>query len=249
MTGVAARVLDVLGAFTEEAPELTLTAISRRTGIPLTTVHRLAGELVAGGALERGDDGRYRIGLRLWEIAALAPANLGLRERAMPFLEDLHEVTRHNVTLAVPDPEDGTEVVYLERLAARDAVSILSRVGSRFPAHATGVGLALLAHAAPDVVDRALARPLRRFTPFTVCDPAAVLATLASVRNCGFVISDRQIEEVSLSVAAPVREGAGPVVAALSIVVPADGTNPHAYVPAVRAAARGISRALGSLTS
>ncbi|WP_132422731.1 IclR family transcriptional regulator [Pseudonocardia endophytica] len=246
MTGVAARVLDVLGAFTEEAPELTLTAISRRTGIPLTTVHRLAGELVAGGALERGEDGRYRIGLRLWEIAALAPANLGLRERAMPFLEDLHEVTRHNVTLAVPDPEDGSEVVYLERLSARDAVSILSRTGSRFPAHATGVGLVLLAHAAPEAVERVLARPLRRFTPFTVCDPAAVRSTLASVRSCGFVISDRQIEEVSLSVAAPVRHGHGPVVAALSIVVPADGTNPHTYVPAVRAAARGISRALGS---
>jgi DNA-binding IclR family transcriptional regulator len=245
-SGVAARVLDVLGAFSEDAPELTLTAIARRTGLPLTTVHRLAGELAAGGALERGEDGRYRIGLRLWEIAALAPANLGLRERAMPFLEDLHEVTRHNVTLAVPDPEDGTEVVYLERLAARDAVSILSRTGSRFPAHATGVGLALLAHAAPDVVERVLARPLRRFTPFTVCDPEQVRSTLASVRRCGFVISDRQIEEVSLSVAAPVRQGAGPVVAALSIVVPADGTNPHTYVPAVRAAARGISRALGS---
>jgi DNA-binding IclR family transcriptional regulator len=239
-------VLDVLGAFSEDAPELTLTAIARRTGIPLTTVHRLAGELVAGGALERGEDGRYRIGLRLWEIAALAPASLGLRERAMPFLEDLHEVTRHNVTLAVPDPEDGSEVVYLERLAARDAVSILSRTGSRFPAHATGVGLALLAHAAPDVVDRVLARPLRRFTPYTVCDPDQVRVTLASVRQCGFVISDRQVEEVSLSVAAPVRTGAGPVVAALSIVVPADGTNPHTYVPAVRAAARGISRALGS---
>lgn len=246
MTGVAARVLDVLGAFSAQAPELTLTAIARRTGIPLTTVHRLTGDLVAGGALERGDDGRFRIGLRLWEIAALAPANLGLRERAMPFLEDLHEVTRHNVTLAVPDPEDGSEVVYLERLSARDAVSILSRTGSRFPAHATGVGLALLAHAAPDVVDRVLSRPLRRFTPFTVCDPAEVRSTLASVRSCGFVISDRQIEEVSLSVAAPVRQGDGPVVAALSIVVPADGTNPHTYVPAVRTAARGISRALGS---
>ncbi len=244
-SGVTARVLDVLGAFSEDAPDLTLTEIARRTGIPLTTVHRLVGELVAGGALDRGEDGRYRIGLRLWEIAALAPASLGLRERAMPFLEDLHEVTRHNVTLAVPDPEDGSEVVYLERLAARDAVSILSRTGSRLPAHATGVGLALLAHAAPDVVERVLARPLRRFTPHTVCDPERVRATLASVRRCGFVISDRQIEEVSMSVAAPVRTGSGPVVAALSIVVPADGTNPHTYVPAVRAAARGISRALG----
>ncbi len=62
-------------------PELTVTELARRTGLPLTTTHRLAGELVAGGALERGEDGRYRIGLRLWEIASLAPRGLGLRER------------------------------------------------------------------------------------------------------------------------------------------------------------------------
>ncbi|MBC3190569.1 IclR family transcriptional regulator [Pseudonocardia sp. C8] len=244
-SGVTARVLDVLGAFTAEAPALGLTDIARRTGLPLTTVHRIVGELAAGGALDRGDDGRYRIGLRLWEIAHLAPASHGLREAAMPFLEDLHEVTRHNVQLAVLDPEDPAEVVYVERLSSRDAVSIVTRPGSRLPSHATGVGLVLLAHADPADTERVLARPLRRFTPHTVCDPAGVRALLARARASGFVISDRQIEAVSLSVAAPVRAGGGPVVAALSIVVPA-GTNPHTWVPAVRAAARGISRALAS---
>lgn len=242
---VTARVLDVLGAFTSDAPELGLTEIARRTGLPLTTVHRIVGELTAGGALDRGDDGRYRIGLRLWEIAVLAPSSTVLRERAMPFLEDLHEVTRENVALAVLD---GAEVVYLERLSARDAVSIVSRSGSRLPVHATGVGLVLLAHATPDVVEQVLARPLRRFTPYTVCDPARVRAALGVARSSGFVISDRQIEDVSLSVAAPVRDRSGRVVAAMSVVVPADGTNPHTYVPAVRAAARGISRALGATT-
>ncbi|MDN5920616.1 MAG: IclR family transcriptional regulator [Pseudonocardia sp.] len=242
---VTARVLDVLGAFTEDAPELGLTSIARRTGLPLTTAHRIVGELTAGGALERGDDGHYRIGLRLWEIAVQAPASTVLRERAMPFLEDLHEVTRDNVALAVLD---GAEVVYLERLSARDAVSIVSRSGSRLPVHATGVGLVLLAHAAPEVVEQVLARPLRRFTPHTVCDPARVRAALGEARSSGFVISDRQIEDVSLSVAAPVRGRSGRVVAALSVVVRADGTNPHTYVPAVRAAARGISRALGAPT-
>ena len=243
-SGVTARVLDVLGAFTAEAPVLGLTDIAKRTGLPLTTVHRIVGELAAGGALGRGDDGHYRIGLRLWEIAHLTPASSGLREAAMPFLEDLHEVTRHNVQLAVLDPDDPGEVVYLERLSSRDAVSIVTRTGSRLPSHATGVGLVLLAHADPDAAEAVLDRPLRRFTPYTVCEPAGVRALLAQVRSSGFVISDRQIEAVSMSVAAPVRLGSGPVVAALSIVVPAGGTNPHTWVPAVRAAARGISRAL-----
>ncbi|WP_224403343.1 IclR family transcriptional regulator [Pseudonocardia sp. ICBG1034] len=244
-SGVTARVLDVLGAFSAKDPVLGLTDIARRTGLPLTTVHRIAGELAAGGALDRGDDGRYRIGLRLWEIAHLAPASQGLREAAMPFLEDLHEVTRHNVQLAVLDPDDAGEVVYVERLSSRDAVSIVTRTGSRLPSTATGVGLVLLAHADPAAVEAVLARPIRRFTPFTVCRADGVRALLAQARTGGFVVSDRQIEEVSMSVAAPVRSGDGPVVAGLSIVVPA-ATNPHTLVPAVRAAARGISRALAA---
>lgn len=244
-SAVTARVLDVLGAFSAQAPVLGLTDIARRTGLPLTTVHRIVGELTAGGALDRGDDGRYRIGLRLWEIAHLAPASHGLREAAMPFLEDLHEVTRHNVQLAVLDPDDAGEVVYVERLSSHDAVSIVTRTGSRLPSTATGVGLVLLAHADPAAVEGVLARPIRRFTPWTVCRADGVRALLAQARSSGFVVSDRQIEEVSMSVAAPVRSGDGPVVAGLSIVVPA-ATNPHTLVPAVRAAARGISRALAA---
>ncbi|GAA1846636.1 IclR family transcriptional regulator [Pseudonocardia ailaonensis] len=247
---VTARVLDVLGAFSEEHPELTLTEISRRTGLPLTTTHRLVGELTTWGALERAEStrgagaGPYRIGLRLWEVGALAPRGLGLRDHAMPYLEDLHEVTRENVQLAVLD---GAEVVYVERLSAPDAVSIRSRAGSRLPATATAVGLAMLAHADPELVDAVLAAPVRRFTTRTVTDPRTLRHLLGEVRRTGVAISDRQIELVSQSVGAPVRAGRGPVVAALSIVVPA-AANPHAYVPAVLAAARGISRALGPTT-
>jgi DNA-binding IclR family transcriptional regulator len=236
---VAARVLDVLGAFTDTTPALTLTAISARTGLPLTTTHRIVGELATWGALERAESGEYRIGLRLWEVGALAPRGLGLRERAMPFLEDLHEVTRHNVALAVLD---GAEVVYVERLAAHAAVSIRSRAGSRLPATATGVGLALLAHADPEHVDRVLSAPVRRFTERTVTDPAELRRMIGEVRRTGVAISVQQIELVSQSVGAPVRDATG-VVAALSIVVPTEA-NPHAYVPAVLAAARGISRSL-----
>ena len=236
---VTARVLDVLGAFSDAAPALTLTEISRRTGLPLTTTHRLVGELAGWGALERAESGEYRIGLRLWEVGALAPRGTGLRERAMPYLEDLHEVTRHNVQLAVLD---GVEVVYVERFTTHDAVSIRSRAGSRLPATATGVGLALLAHADPELVDRVLAAPVRRFTERTVTDPAELRRMIGEVGRTGVAVSVQQIELVSQSVGAPIRD-AGGVVAALSIVIPAEA-NAHAYVPAVLAAARGISRSL-----
>ena len=95
------RAFGVLEAFTPASPALTLSEIARRAGLPLTTAHRLVGELRAAGALERDGDGTYRIGLRLWEIASLAPRGVPLREAALPFLEDLYEVTHENAQLGV----------------------------------------------------------------------------------------------------------------------------------------------------
>ncbi len=245
---VTARVLAVLAAFDAGHTELMLTEIARRASLPLTTAHRLVGELTAWRALERADDGRYRVGLRLWEVGALAPRGLGLRESAMPFLEDLVEVTRQNVQLAVLD---GTDAVYVERLSGRGAVNVITRVGGRLPLHATGVGLALLAHASPELQEQVLAGRLRRYTAKTLCRPDELRHALAEVRRTGVAVSDGQIELIALSVAAPVHGPRGEVVAALSVVVPAEGAGAGAgdarpYVPVVRAAARGISRALGA---
>ena len=86
---VTGRVLAILSAFNADSDAMSLSGIARAASLPLSTAHRLVGELAEWGALERAEDGRYRIGLRLWEVGALAPRSLGLRERAMPFLEDL----------------------------------------------------------------------------------------------------------------------------------------------------------------
>jgi DNA-binding IclR family transcriptional regulator len=239
---VTSRVLAVLAAFTESHPALTLSDLARRAGLPLSTAHRIVGELAAWGALERGGDGRYRIGLRLWETAALAPHTLGLRESAMPFLEDVYEATRQNVQLAVLD---GDDVVYVERLSARGAVSVISRAGGRLPLHATGVGQVLLAHADPALQERVLAGPLARLTPMTITAPQRLRRVLADARRDGLVIAERQVETHSSSIAAPVFGRDDTVVAALSIVVPATDLA-QSYVAAVRSAARGISRALGA---
>ncbi|KAA9152482.1 IclR family transcriptional regulator [Amycolatopsis acidicola] len=240
---VVDRVLDVLGTFTPDRPALSLSELSRRAGLPLSTAHRIVGELARRGALERHEDGRYRVGLWLWEVASLSPRGMGLRESAMPFLEDLYEATHENVQLAVLDVPD---VVYVERISGRHAVNVVSRVGGRLAAHATGVGLVLLANAPADVQEEFLSRPLKRYTPKTIDSPEQLRRVLADIRRDGFVISDRQVELVSLSVAAPVHGPEDTVVAGISIVVPFDGPDPRTLVPAVRAAARGISRTLGA---
>ncbi|NUP19534.1 MAG: IclR family transcriptional regulator [Streptomyces sp.] len=236
------RLLSVLGAFDLAHPSLTLTDISRRAGLSLSTAHRLVAALTEWGALERDDAGLYHVGLRLWELAALAPRGLALRQIALPYLEDLYEATHENVQLAV---QDGPEVVYIEWLSGRSAVGVHIRVGARWPLHATGVGLALLAHSAPDTQEEYCAGPLASFTPYTVTDPARLRRMLAEVRRTGVAVSSRQVTDDALSVAAPVRGPGGVVVAAVSVVVPQADAQVPVLVPAVRLAARGISRGLG----
>ena len=228
MTG---RAFGVLDAFTPASPTLTLSEIARRAGLPLTT------------ALERDGDGTYRIGLRLWEIASLAPRGVPLREAALPFLEDLYEVTHQNAQLGV---REGHEVLYIERITGRHAVGVLTRVGGRFPLHASGIGLVLLAHAPEAVQREVLGGPLQRFTAYTITDPARLSRVLDQVRRDGVAISDRQVTDDAMSVAAPVTDASGEVIAALSVVAAASGTVAARLAPAVRAAALGTSRALSA---
>jgi DNA-binding IclR family transcriptional regulator len=237
---VTSKVLALLDAFTPSTPELTLSELARRADISLPTAHRRTAELVEWGALERGPNGSFHIGLRLWEVASLAPRGLALREAAMPFLEDLYEVSRENVQLAV---REGLELVFVERIAGRHAVPVLTRVGGRFALHATGVGLVLLANAPAEVQEAVLTTPLHAYTKKTITDPVRLRETLDAVRRNGYAVSDGQVTLDALSVAAPIRRGDG-VAAAVSLVVRADTAQPTALAPLVMAAARGISRAL-----
>ncbi|MBB5955279.1 DNA-binding IclR family transcriptional regulator [Saccharothrix tamanrassetensis] len=235
------RAFTLLSVFTADRPSATLSELSRHSGLPLSTTHRLVQELIAHRALDKDGSGRFTIGLRLWELGALSPGALDLRERALPYLEDLFEVTHHNVQLAI---RDDLEVVYVERISAKDAVNVVTRMGSRLPLHATGVGLVLLAYAPPEVQERALDTELKQFTKHTITTPNALRSALATVRRDGYAISDRQIETITYSVAAPVRGPGGDVAAAVSVVVPTQ-TRTDTVLPAVRACGRAISRALG----
>jgi DNA-binding IclR family transcriptional regulator len=241
---VLGRALRLLDAFSPEHPALTLTEIAHRAGLPPSTAHRMIAELVGWGALERGEDGAYRIGLRLWELGALAPRGQGLRERALPFLEDLSQITHENAQLAV---REGAELVFVERIAGSAAVPVLTRVGGRFALTATGVGLVLLAHAPDEVQEDVLGGPIERYTARTVTDPDTLRHMLADVRTSGFSISDRQVTLDALSVGAPIHDRHGQVVAAVSLVVRHGTVTAHTLAPLVRTSSRAISRAIADL--
>ncbi len=238
---VLLRGLSLLEAFGDGHLVLSLAQVAERAGLPQSTAHRYLVDLVAWGGLDRVPGG-YQIGLRLVEVAAFCPRGHGLRQVALPYLEDLYEATHQNVQLAV---RDGLEIVYVEFLAARNAVAVRTRVGGRWPLPATGVGLALLAHAPAEIIETVLAAPLTGYTAKTMTSPDQVRRALAEARRTGVAVSDGQVTLDGYSVAAPVFDHRGEAVAAISVVVPADDTRRSAWAPAVRMAAHGISRELG----
>jgi DNA-binding IclR family transcriptional regulator len=239
-SSMAARTLSVLAAFDSDAPRRTLSELAQVTGLPLSTAHRLVAELVTWGALARRPDGRYEIGRRIWDLGLLAPVSLGLRDVALPFLQDISAATGENAHLAV---RDGTSALYVERISGSRAVPIVSRSGSRLPLHATGVGKVLLAHADDEVVRAALGAA-RRSTPYTVVAPGALRRQLADVRRRGFATTAEEMTLGTRSVAVPVTDSAGRVVAALGIVAGSSRRDLTRLVPVLAVAARGIARAV-----
>jgi DNA-binding IclR family transcriptional regulator len=236
---VTSRALALLGAFDEQHRRLNLTTMARRAEVPVPTAHRLAAELVEWGALSRRSNGDYMIGRRLWDLGLLAPLQTGLRQVAEPFLHDIYAATLATVHLAV---RDGCEVLYLDRLSGHTSVPIVSRVGSRLPLHATGVGKVLLAYA-PEDVQRTVLGSLTRVTPYTVTQPGLLRAQLARVRVDGFATTTEEMSLGACSVAVPISH-AGEVVAALGIVVPSLRRDRARLTAALQVAAQGVSRML-----
>jgi DNA-binding IclR family transcriptional regulator len=235
-----ARAVRIFAAFTPDETSLRVSEIARRTGLHVATASRLVAELTAQGLLERGPDNDVRVGVRMWELASRASPTLSLRDAAMPYLEDVHAVVGHHAQLGV---RDGDDVLFVERLSARDAVINYSRIAGRLPLHISSSGHVLLAFGPPALQDRILGRILERYTDDTITTRDALRAALAETCRRGFALLPGHVHEEATGVAVPVRNALNEVVAALSVIVPNDG-RAQAHVPVLTAAARGVSRAL-----
>lgn len=240
------RVVRVLETFSTERTVQTAAQIGRRAGLPSSTAHRLVGELVDAGLLERDrtSDGenRIRLGLRLWELALRGSSALRLRQAALPFMERVQARVREHTQLAVLEQD---EALFLERLSSPTSGANITRIAGRLPLHASSSGLVLLAFAPQTLQDRVLSAPLMAVSTETVTDAAALRRTLADVRRQGWVIAPGSIESVSTGIAVPVRGGAGEVIAALSVVLPREAAT-AGPLEELQAAASGIRAALSA---
>lgn len=239
---VTGRVLSILAVFEKSLAPRSLTEIAEETGLALSTTHRLVGELEQWGALQRDANGRYQIGLRLWELGQHAGRQV--REIARPLLQDLYSLTQETVHIAV---REGVEALYIDRVYGSRRVPQASRVGGRLPLHATAVGKVLLAFDESWLREAVLAQPLESRTPHTHVDPRALRIELAVIRERGYALTLDEVRLGSASIAVPVFQREGGIGAALGLVAAAEDAGMlERHLPALRGIARRIEASVGA---
>jgi DNA-binding IclR family transcriptional regulator len=213
------RAIRLLKAFDNGPAELGVSELSRRVALHKSTVSRLLATLEREGLLERvPETDKYRLGFMLVRLAGQVSHFGDVRAAARPVLVELTESSRETVHLAVLD---GDEVINVEQISGPHLVRDTNWVGRRTPLNCVANGKALLAFRAASDIDRVLAGRLTRFTDRTITDPKRLRVELAKVRERGYAQAIGEIEEGLNAVAAPVRDTAGAVVAAVSISGPA----------------------------
>src|SRR6267378_3733611 len=241
-----ANSLRLIKAFSEDHYEIGISDLAKRLGLAKSTVHRLASTLLEQGMLEQNaGDGKYHLGLALFELGTLVRRKMDFTVEARPFLRTLMEKTGETVHLAILDHDS---VLYIITHESKQALRMGSKVGTRVPVHSTAVGKTLLAFQSDEELERIFARGLPQSTPNTITDPKALRRELATVRARNYAVDDEESEIGLRAIAAPVRIYSGNVVAAISIAGPVHRMPRKALLGWVRElveAAEAVSQRLG----
>ncbi|MDL4813646.1 IclR family transcriptional regulator [Actinomadura opuntiae] len=228
-----AKGLRILGLFSEQRPAMKLTDIVAETGLPMPTAFRMASTLAGEGFLEQLPDGAYRPAPKVLTLGFSALRSLDLVQLADGPLRRLVEATGQTVNLGVLS---GDQVLYLVRLRNNDLVTANIQVGSRLPAVRTSMGKLLLAHLDGEELERALTGA--SFTgpagPNAVASPDELRPALAQARERGWAVQDEELAYGLRSVAAPVRDASGKVVAAVNVAVPATEVSTERLLEEIR---------------
>jgi IclR family KDG regulon transcriptional repressor len=241
-----ANSIRLLTSFSGEQDELGITALAARLRLAKSTVHRLAATLTGAGFLEQNsDNGKYRLGIALFELGALVRRRMDVANEGRPKLRELLEKTGETVQMGIVDH---LSLLYVYEMESPHAIRMAAAVGGRAPLHCTAVGKVLLAYQPEEFVSRVLEAGIAELTPKTVTKRDALLAMLAEVRARDHAIDDEESEIGLRAIAAPVRNHNGFVIAAVGIAAPVQRMSKKVMqtsVPMVVAAANAISARLG----
>jgi DNA-binding IclR family transcriptional regulator len=207
------RAFAVLGALADGP--IGVTEVADRADLPKSTAARLLASLAREGVVEQiPGETRYRLGPRLVTLAARIRPTRSLATLARPSLAELAETVGEAAGLSVPD---GNLVHYIEQVNSPNPVSVRDWTGSRIPLHAVSSGQVLLAYSPPVVVQRYLGRPMERFTERTLVTAEALLDRMRAIRRDGHTWALEEFDQGISSVAAPVTDGSGEVIAAVHL--------------------------------
>lgn len=241
-----ATAVRLLKTFSEGEAEIGVTTLSKRLGVAKSTVYRLASTLVAEGMLEQNrENDKYRLGLALFGLGALVRQRMNVSTEARPHIFALREATNETVHLAVPE---GAQIIYVYDLESTQAIRQRANLGERKPAFCSAEGRAILAFSSPEQVEAVIAAGLVARTSRTDVNPRNLRRALEQARAQGYAMEDEQSEMGMRSLAAPIRDSEGRVVAAVGIAGPMQRMSDEAmarFAPLVVDTANVISARLG----
>jgi IclR family pca regulon transcriptional regulator len=216
-----ARGLDVIRAFQPYQPAMSLAAVAHAAGLARPTARRILKTLEELGYVRQAG-ASYELTPRVLELGMTYVLSRNLWDVARPHMEALVARTHESSSIA---QLDGSDIVYVARVAVPKIIALAVTIGTRFPAMPTSLGKVLLAALPPGQAERVLAEPSRSgITPRWQPDVAGRAAELREVRARGWSLTDEQLAAGIRSVAAPLRDGDGTVIAALNVTVHAAET-------------------------
>jgi IclR family pca regulon transcriptional regulator len=240
-----ARGLAVLRAFSKDAREMTLSEVAQRTGLTRAAARRFLLTLEALGYVA-SDGRRFRLTPKVLDLGFSYLSSMELWDVAMPYMEEVSATIHESCSASVLE---GCDIVYVARVPTKRIMSVALGIGARLPAIATSMGRVLLAQLDDEALRQHLGScPVRRHTAHTVTDPAALQGILSAVRRQGWCLVDQELEEGLISIAVPVRNQRGRVLAAMNASTHASRTGPDKvvqdYLPVLQQAARKIAAAV-----
>lgn len=227
----------ILEAFSVDDIDLSLSELSRRTGISKATVHRLSQELLDWGMLERSGS-EYRLGMRAFEVGSRVPRFRVMRDAVRPHMERLHFLTGETIHLAVLD---GLDALFLEKISDGPRPAQPSRIAGRMPLHCTATGKILLAYSAPTLLEEVVARSLERRTPSTIMLPGILREQVRKARVAGHATESEETAIGYCSIAVPLFGSSGLLLGALSITAPTFRAQTAQYAAALTAVSRKVA--------
>jgi IclR family pca regulon transcriptional regulator len=240
------RGLSVIRAFDAGHASLTLSEVAARAGLSRAVARRLLMTLEYLGYVVRNER-HFSLTPRVLELGSSYLSSLSVAALAQPFMEEVARSIDESCSLAVLDESD---VVYVQRVAVRKVMTITLAIGARLPAYCTSMGRMLLAGLERDALERWLRewRPPQALTRFTLTDKAHLRSAIERARLQDFAYVEQELQEGLCSVAVPVRDDRGRIVAALNTGMPFRvGARAHALktvLPVLREGAGHIERAL-----